>query len=72
LALHLKLLGSARAEVQRELGHWQKDPDLASIRDEAALTSLPAKEREAFIQLWANVAKLLKKAQMPAEEEGKR
>jgi hypothetical protein len=57
--------------VQRELRHWQKDTDLAGIRDEAALTSLPAREREAFIQLWADVAKLLRKPETGAKRETK-
>jgi hypothetical protein len=38
------------------LTHWQKDADLASIRD-------PAEEQKAFTQLWAGVAALLKKAE---------
>jgi hypothetical protein len=44
------------------LSHWQKDSDLAGIRDEAALAKLPAEERTAFTQFWADVAALLKKA----------
>jgi tetratricopeptide (TPR) repeat protein len=76
LALHTKLLGSgqggARAEVQRELRHWQKDADLAGIRDKAALAKLPADEQKAFTRLWADVAALLKKAEVPAKKEGER
>jgi serine/threonine-protein kinase len=61
-----------RATVQQALRHWQKDTDLAGIRDEAALMRLPAREREAFIQLWADVAALLQKAETTAKQEGKR
>ncbi len=43
--------------------HWQQDTDLAGIRDKAALDKLPAEERQAFTQLWADVAALLQKAQ---------
>jgi hypothetical protein len=52
-----------RAAVQQALRHWQADPDLAGIRDAAALARLPAEERTAFARLWADVAELLKKAE---------
>ncbi len=48
-----------RAEVLAMMKHWQKDADLAGIRDEAALAKLPPEEREAFVKLWADVAALL-------------
>jgi hypothetical protein len=67
LALRTRQLTSGkpadRAEVQRALQHWQKDADLASIRDKAALTKLPSDEQKAFAQLWADVAALLKKTE---------
>ncbi len=70
LALRTKQLESGkpadRAEVQKTMLHWQKDPDMAGIRDAAALAKLPADEQKAFTQLWADVATLLKKA----EEKG--
>jgi WD40 repeat protein/serine/threonine protein kinase len=53
---------AARAAVQRTMKHWQGDPDLAGIRDAAALATLPAAERAAFTTLWDDVAALLKKA----------
>ncbi len=53
----------ARPFIVRTLSHWQKDTDLAGIRDAAALAKLPADERAAFTQLWADVAALLKKAE---------
>jgi tetratricopeptide (TPR) repeat protein len=52
-----------RAAVQQALRHWQKDTDLAGVRDAAALAKLPADEQKAFAQLWADVAELLKKAE---------
>jgi Tfp pilus assembly protein PilF len=71
LAAYAKLLETgpppARALVQRQMRHWQKDSDLAGIRDAAALAKLPAAERTAFTQLWSDAAALLKKA----EEKGK-
>jgi hypothetical protein len=48
--------------VQR-LRHWQRDGALAGLRDHAALARLPAEERQACRQLWAEVAALLKKAE---------
>jgi hypothetical protein len=51
--------GQARAA----LAHWQKDSDLAGLRDVTALAKLPAQEQKAFAQLWADVAALLKKAE---------
>jgi hypothetical protein len=71
LTLRTKQLESGppadRAAAQRALLHWQKDPDLAGIRDKEALAKLPAEERAACAKLWADVAALLKKA----EEETK-
>jgi tetratricopeptide (TPR) repeat protein len=60
------------AQARDALAHWQKDPDLAGIRDSDALAKLPAEERTACAQLWADVAALLKKAPTPAAKEGKR
>ena len=51
-----------RDGLQKTLRHWQKDADLASVRDKEVLAKLPAAERPAWQQLWADVAKLLKKA----------
>jgi hypothetical protein len=48
--------------VQQNLQHWQKDPDLESVRGKEALAQLPEAERAASQQLWADVEKLLKKA----------
>jgi tetratricopeptide (TPR) repeat protein len=49
--------------AREALRRWQEDPDLASIRDAAALTPLPAEERNACTQLWVDVAALVKKAE---------
>jgi len=62
LALYTKQLEGDPARAQQMMRHWQKDTDLASIRDQAALAKLPAEEQKAFTQLWADVAALLKKA----------
>jgi serine/threonine-protein kinase len=62
---------AGRAEVQRALSHWQKDGDLAGLRDAAALAKLPDEERAAFTKLWADVAALLKKAETRLAKQGK-
>lgn len=51
---------AACAAVKTTLLHWQKDADLESIGDEAALAKLSAEEQKALTQLWADVAALLK------------
>jgi hypothetical protein len=53
----------ASAELQDRLRHWQRDRDLASIREEGALAQLRAEERQVFVNLWVEVAALLKKAE---------
>jgi tetratricopeptide (TPR) repeat protein/serine/threonine protein kinase len=52
-----------REEVQQALRHWQKDTDLAGIRDAAALAKLPAEERAVCEKLWADVAALLQQTE---------
>jgi hypothetical protein len=65
LALRRKQLETGkpadRTAVQQALRQWQKDTDLAGIRDPAVLTKLPAAECAACESLWADVAALLKK-----------
>jgi hypothetical protein len=56
-----------RAEAQKGLRHWQKGPDLAGIRDQAAMAKLPAEERAACVKLWADVEELLKRAEETAK-----
>jgi hypothetical protein len=66
LAAHAKLAEKGNAAtkqtVRQRLTHWRQDADLASVRDQAALDRLPAAERQAWRQLWADVGALLKKA----------
>jgi tetratricopeptide (TPR) repeat protein len=51
---------SSVVTVQTELKRWLSDPDLASVRDAKELARLPAEERQAWQQLWAEVEKLTK------------
>jgi formylglycine-generating enzyme required for sulfatase activity/WD40 repeat protein/tetratricopeptide (TPR) repeat protein/tRNA A-37 threonylcarbamoyl transferase component Bud32 len=46
--------GSPR-DVLAALSAWQRDPDLAGVRDAAALAKLPADERNEWQALWARV-----------------
>jgi hypothetical protein len=52
----------ARALVGRTLQHWRVDPDLAGIRDLAALAKLPEPERMDCQALWAAVDAVLRQA----------
>ena len=51
-----------RQVMRATLDHWQRDTDLASVRDADALQKLTAQEQGAWRKLWADVAELLKKA----------
>jgi hypothetical protein len=55
-----RLLGDskARSAAHQALTHWQQDPDLAGVRDPAALAQLPGAERAQWQKLWADVAAL--------------
>ena len=58
-----KLLDSGRPEdrltVVRALQHWQKDPDLAGVRDREPLAKLPEAERREWQSLWATAEALV-------------
>jgi tetratricopeptide (TPR) repeat protein len=57
----MKATPQARATVQKTLRHWQKDPDLAGVRQADTLEKLPEAERADWKKLWGEVAALLKK-----------
>jgi tetratricopeptide (TPR) repeat protein len=50
----------ATAQIEQALRHWQKNSDLAGVRDEPELAKLPEAERVEWKALWADVAALLK------------
>ena len=54
---------AAKQTVRQRMEHWQKDTDLASVRDKAALDQVPEDERKDWRQLWDEVAALLKKVE---------
>jgi serine/threonine-protein kinase len=66
LAVHTKSAAGAEAAakeaVRQRLEHWQKDADLAGLRDPNALARLPQAECDAWNRLWAEVDALLAKA----------
>jgi len=53
----------ARRPVQQRLAYWGQAVDLATVRDEKALSVLPEKEQQAWRKLWADVAALRKKVE---------
>ncbi len=53
----------ARSALEAALRLWQRHPHLAHLRDPAALARLPAEERRAWEQFWADVAELLGRVQ---------
>jgi tetratricopeptide (TPR) repeat protein len=71
LAMCGKLLESGPPQTRpflvQVLSHWQKDSDLAGLRDKAALDKLSAEERAACAKLWVDVAALMKKAEEKAK-----
>jgi WD40 repeat protein/tRNA A-37 threonylcarbamoyl transferase component Bud32 len=51
-----------REAVPQTIQRWQRDSDLAGVRNKQALAALPEAERHAWEQLWADVAALLDRA----------
>jgi tetratricopeptide (TPR) repeat protein len=49
-------------KARTALRHWQKDGDLAGLRDALALKKMSEEERQACQRLWTDVQALLKKA----------
>jgi tetratricopeptide (TPR) repeat protein len=47
------------AALRQTLRQWQRDPDLAGVREPDQLAKLPRAERAAWRRLWAEVAKTL-------------
>jgi len=51
--------------VRRRMTHWLQDGDFTSVRGEAALARLPDQEREEWRKLWADVAAMRQRAELP-------
>jgi serine/threonine-protein kinase len=67
LAAHVRALDTdptaARLGVREALTRWQKEPDLACVRDPGELDKLAADERKEYLALWADVAAVLARAE---------
>jgi hypothetical protein len=50
------------AETKRDMELWQREKQLAGLRDPAELAKLPAEEQGAWRQFWADVAALHERA----------
>jgi serine/threonine-protein kinase len=63
LAIQRELLqggkSGERAPALQRLRHWRNDPDLAGLRDPAALSKLPAGEQQVCKGFWAEVVALV-------------
>jgi serine/threonine protein kinase/Tfp pilus assembly protein PilF len=53
-------------QTHKVLMHWRQDYDLAGVRDKGPLARLPAAHRQAWQQLWADVADTLAQARQAA------
>lgn len=53
----------ARATAVRTLNQWQQQGEFFGLRDTQALATLPAAERQAWQELWVNVAVLARRVQ---------
>jgi hypothetical protein len=49
--------------VRQTLRQWQRDPDLAGVRDAAGVGLLPADQQRTGRMFWEEVAAVLKMAQ---------
>jgi tetratricopeptide (TPR) repeat protein len=56
-----KANAQTKALIRRWLQDWQGNPDLAGVRDRAALDRLPEAERKQWLKLWADVSALLER-----------
>jgi tetratricopeptide (TPR) repeat protein len=67
LAQYTQLAGrdapAVKQAVRQRLAHWQQDSDLATVREKGSLAQLPDDERQAWRQLWDDVAALLTKVE---------
>jgi tetratricopeptide (TPR) repeat protein len=62
VARHLKQEPLLAIPIIDGLQHWQKDPDLAVVRDDKELDKLDGEERAAWQKFWTEVAALSKEA----------
>jgi serine/threonine-protein kinase len=74
LALHCQIAQRSdprtKQAVRQRLLHWQRDADLADLRDREAVSKLPTDEREDWRKLWADVETLLQKCAAQTLDSG--
>jgi hypothetical protein len=51
-----------RADAAAATHHWQRDPDLITVRHPWSLLRLPADERRAWQRLWSDIKALRARA----------
>jgi Tfp pilus assembly protein PilF len=54
-----------RTAIAHQMQRWQSDPDLAGVRDRAALAKLPLPQRTQWLKVWADVEALRRQAGAP-------
>jgi serine/threonine-protein kinase len=59
-SLAAAISSKSRVAIVTTLEHWQNDPDLADVRDAAALDALPPDEQKTWQRMWADVARVLR------------
>jgi tetratricopeptide (TPR) repeat protein len=57
--------GQARAAIAQRLRRWEANSDLAGVRDRTALDRLPEAERRQWLEFWADVEALQRRALAP-------
>jgi tetratricopeptide (TPR) repeat protein len=60
------------AEIANSLAHWQVDPDVASLRDAAALEKLEPEEQSQWRKMWDDVRQLQERAAAASPQDGTR
>jgi hypothetical protein len=55
--------------IVQTLKHWQGDTDLAGVRGDKGIESLPEADRVAWRALWTDVSALLEKARAAVKAE---
>jgi tetratricopeptide (TPR) repeat protein len=58
-SLAIKISPQSAGAVLKKLQHWQTDPDLADVREDAALGGLPSDEQKHWQRFWADVSALV-------------
>jgi Flp pilus assembly protein TadD len=66
LARWVKQLADNPPALRQKLGPWQRDPELAGVRDSKPLAALPPAERERWFGLWVEVTTVTGRSALPS------